>query len=332
MGFYGMGQANNLRYMPRQQVGFGRPPRAPRPPMPGGGNYCSTTNIAYEGPSAGASFWGGFVGASLGGLFNFFANKAQAKRQGMQELMQAQMTMQPTQNAQQSRSIDKLSNLKQMYSNYTVIQNGDDNFTVTDGKGKNIKTGTYDELIKGLNTQEVQPQGEIQPQQQVQPQQQTQPQQQVSNTPTTTRSQGSRQRDISSSTQTQTLKGDIIHKTADGDVMTKEVKNGRTEYHFYQFDKKTGKYTDMDESEFRSKHNTKDKQVNITALKNGSYTTKAQKEGQRIKGQQGRYAEQNPKTGEWNFYAHDGVKLKPEYVKQKDPQLYNSTIGQQQQA
>lgn len=41
-------------------------------------------------------------------------------------------------------------NLSQMYSSYKVLDNGNGTYTLTSGKGDNIKTGTYEELMKGM--------------------------------------------------------------------------------------------------------------------------------------------------------------------------------------
>lgn len=42
-------------------------------------------------------------------------------------------------------------NLSQMYSSYKVLDNGNGTYTLTSGKGDNIKTGTYEELMKGMD-------------------------------------------------------------------------------------------------------------------------------------------------------------------------------------
>ena len=252
----------------------------------------------------------------------------------MQEVMQAQQQPQGIQGAQGKSSAEKLQSV---FTNYKISECPTDpsKVTVMDKNGNFVMDGTPEEVYDKLKdknqnspTAEGPEQTVQQEQQQVQQQEQpVQQQEQPTQPESPVRSQGARQAE-NKPANNPTFKGDILHKTADGDIMTKEVKNGKTEYHYYQYDKKNGTYTETDEKTFRSEHNTKDKQVNVTALKNGSYTTKAYKQGQRIKGQQGRYAEQNPKTGEWNFYAQDGTKLKPEYIKTKDPGLYNSTTGQ----
>lgn len=42
-------------------------------------------------------------------------------------------------------------NLSQMYSSYKVLDNGNGTYTLTSGKGDNVKTGTYEELMKGMD-------------------------------------------------------------------------------------------------------------------------------------------------------------------------------------
>lgn len=156
MGIYGMGKAFNLRYansgqFRSQHVRFREPSR----PMFGGNvTYTETTNVTIKnGPSG---FWG-FLGGLFGGLFGggmFGSSMNMGMGMGMPMggfspfgMLNTQMT-QPT--TQQPKT-DELGNLKKMYSKYEVLSNGDGTYTLTTGKGDNVKTGTYNELMKGIN-------------------------------------------------------------------------------------------------------------------------------------------------------------------------------------
>ena len=111
--------------------------------------------------------------------------------------------------------------------------------------------------------------------------------------------------------------GTIKHKAANGDIITKDEK-GNT--HFYKND--NGKYKEISEKEFRAIHNKAGKKsnINISNIKNGGYSSQ---KGTRVTGKAGRYAEKNGDS--WNYYANDGTKLKPEYVKKVDPELWAKT-------
>lgn len=157
MGIYGMGKAFNLRYansgqFRSQHVRFRQPSR----PMFGGNvTYTENTNVTIKnGPSG---FWG-FLGGLFGGLFGggmFGSSMSMNMGMGMPMggfspfgMLNTQMTQPTTQKPQ----TDELGNLQKMYSKYTVLSNNDGTYTLTTGKGDNVKTGTYAELMKGLDT------------------------------------------------------------------------------------------------------------------------------------------------------------------------------------
>ncbi len=48
-------------------------------------------------------------------------------------------------------NVNYQQNLSQMYSSYKVLDNGNGTYTLTTGKGDNVKTGTFEELMKGLD-------------------------------------------------------------------------------------------------------------------------------------------------------------------------------------
>ena len=100
---------------------------------------------------------------------------------------------------------------------------------------------------------------------------------------------------------------DSIYTAENGDFITKG-KDGKLQY----FDKDGNP---MSEKEFKGVHNT----INTTEIKNGRYSS----QGTRIQSKSGRWAEKNGDT--WNFYAKDGTNLKPEYVQQVDPELWQKT-------
>lgn len=102
--------------------------------------------------------------------------------------------------------------------------------------------------------------------------------------------------------------GTIKHKAANGDYV-KQDKNGR--YSFYD---STGKA--MSETAFRKKHPT----INISNIRAGGYSSQ---KGTRVKGSEGRYAEKSGKG--WKYYSSQGMELKADYIKKKDPQLYYRT-------
>lgn len=102
--------------------------------------------------------------------------------------------------------------------------------------------------------------------------------------------------------------GTIKHKAANGDYV-KQDKNGR--YSFYD---STGKA--MSETAFRKKHPT----INISNIRAGGYSSQ---KGTRVKGSEGRYAEKSGKG--WKYYSSQGIELKADYIKKKDPQLYFAT-------
>lgn len=158
MGIYGMGKAFNLRYansgqFRSQHVRFRQPSR----PMFGGNvTYTENTNVTIKnGPSG---FWG-FLGGLFGGLFGggmFGSSMSMNMGMGMPMggfspfgMLNTQMTQPTTQKPQ----TDELGNLQKMYSKYTVLSNNDGTYTLTTGKGDNVKTGTYAELMKGLDSE-----------------------------------------------------------------------------------------------------------------------------------------------------------------------------------
>ena len=100
---------------------------------------------------------------------------------------------------------------------------------------------------------------------------------------------------------------DSIYTAENGDFITKG-KDGKLQY----FDKDGNP---MSEKEFKGAHNT----INTTEIQNGGYSSK----GTRVQSKSGRWAEKNGDT--WNFYAKDGTNLKPEYVQQVDPELWQKT-------
>ena len=102
--------------------------------------------------------------------------------------------------------------------------------------------------------------------------------------------------------------GTIKHKAANGDYV-KQDRNGR--YSFYD---STGKA--MSETAFRKKHPT----INISNIRAGGYSSR---KGTRVKGSEGRYAEKSGKG--WKYYSSQGMELKADYIKKKDPQLYYAT-------
>lgn len=106
--------------------------------------------------------------------------------------------------------------------------------------------------------------------------------------------------------------GTIKHKAANGDYV-KQDKNGR--YSFYD---STGKA--MSETEFRKKHPT----INISNIKGGGYSSQ---KGTRVKGSEGRYAEKSGNS--WKYYSAQGMELKADYIKKKDPRLYYATHPQE---
>ncbi len=161
MGIYGMGKAFNLRYVNSGQF---RSPhvrfRQPSRPMFGGNvTYTENTNVTIKnGPSGFWGFLGGlfsglFGGGMFGGLFGGGMNMNMGMNMGMGGMspfgmLNTQMS-QPTGTGQKT---DELGNLKKMYSKYEVLPNGNGTYTLTTGKGDNVKTGTYDELMKGLDS------------------------------------------------------------------------------------------------------------------------------------------------------------------------------------
>ena len=48
-------------------------------------------------------------------------------------------------------NVNYQQNLSQMYSSYKVLDNGNGTYTLTTGKGDNVKTGTFEELMKGMD-------------------------------------------------------------------------------------------------------------------------------------------------------------------------------------
>lgn len=102
--------------------------------------------------------------------------------------------------------------------------------------------------------------------------------------------------------------GTIKHKAANGDYV-KQDKSGR--YSFYD-----SAGNAMSETAFRKKHPT----INISNIRAGGYSSQ---KGTRIKGSEGRYAEKSGKG--WKYYSSQGIELKADYIKKKDPKLYFAT-------
>lgn len=102
--------------------------------------------------------------------------------------------------------------------------------------------------------------------------------------------------------------GTIKHKAKNGDYV-KLDKNGK-----YRFYNKNGQA--MTEIEFRKQHPT----INISNIRGGGYSSQ---KGTRIRGSEGRYAEKSGKG--WKYYSSQGMELKADYIKKKDPKLYYST-------
>lgn len=102
--------------------------------------------------------------------------------------------------------------------------------------------------------------------------------------------------------------GTIKHKAKNGDYV-KLDKNGK-----YRFYNKNGQA--MTEIEFRKQHPT----INISNIRKGGYSSQ---KGTRIRGSEGRYAEKSGKG--WKYYSSQGMELKADYIKKKDPQLYYAT-------
>lgn len=106
--------------------------------------------------------------------------------------------------------------------------------------------------------------------------------------------------------------GTIKHKAKNGDYV-KQDKNGN-----YKFYNKNGQA--MTEAEFRKQHPT----INVSNIRAGGYSSQ---KGTRIKGSEGRYAE---KSGNgYKYYSAQGMELKADYIKKKDPKLYYSTHPQE---
>lgn len=102
--------------------------------------------------------------------------------------------------------------------------------------------------------------------------------------------------------------GTIKHKAKNGDYV-KQDKNGN-----YKFYNKSGQA--MTEAEFRKQHPT----INVSNIRAGGYSSQ---KGTRIKGTEGRYAE---KSGNgYKYYSAQGMELKADYIKKKDPSLYYAT-------
>ena len=72
----------------------------------------------------------------------------------------------------------------------------------------------------------------------------------------------------------------------------------------------------MTEIEFRKQHPT----INISNIRGGGYSSQKRT---RIQGSEGRYAEKSGKG--WKYYSSQGMELKADYIKKKDPQLYYAT-------
>lgn len=147
MGIYGMGNAFNLRYRPPQRMGMGRPPIPPAPgpmiPM-GGGNFSSSTNVSIQNGPGG--FWGFMTGLTAG--FIQGGGLELLNKKGPQQIQQAQTT-------QQGDGIDKLANLRKLFSNYTIVDNGNGTYAAN----KNNETpiiGTYEELLGKLGQAQAQ--------------------------------------------------------------------------------------------------------------------------------------------------------------------------------
>ena len=153
MGIYGAGKAFNLRYAQNTFVpNRGINVRQSRQPIMFGSHcHCAPTNTNVTINNGPTGFWG-FMSGLFGGLFGggmmggLFNNIGGYSPFGMINAQQAQ--------PQQPQGNNELANLEKMYSKYKVLPNGNGTYTITKGEGDNVKTGTYDELIKGLDQSE----------------------------------------------------------------------------------------------------------------------------------------------------------------------------------
>lgn len=170
MGIYGAGKAFNLRYAQNTFVpNRGINVRQSRQPIMFGSHcHCAPTNTNITINNGPTGFWGfmsglfgglfgggGMMGMGgmfggfnpFGGMFNMLGGLFGGNSPfGALNAQQAQ--------PQQPQGNNELANLEKMYSKYKVLPNGNGTYTITKGEGDNVKTGTYDELIKGLDQPE----------------------------------------------------------------------------------------------------------------------------------------------------------------------------------
>ena len=153
MGIYGYGKAFNLRYAHNTYKPSIRYGKGIKQPIISSHTVTSTTNINIK--RSDGNFWTGLFSGLFGGLLGggmFFGNSMFG---GMGTFMPASPfgmlnTQMPQPQLQQKPQTDELGNLQKMYSKYTVLPNSNGTYTLTTGKGDNVKTGTYEELIKGF--------------------------------------------------------------------------------------------------------------------------------------------------------------------------------------
>lgn len=338
MGLFGRGIAFNNMFIPRGPIRFNcyqrQMPMMPRGPIFGGMSINET--YTYK-----TNFWD----ALTAGLMTFAQTRMMFGGWGAGNV--TQVTPQGTNNANAS-NLTQLRNLFQA-KKVNIEETSSGKYTATDEKGniigKNLsfdeisdkldkynkteKTGNADEAVnaeetdaqKQANAAKEKKNGEFS---------------KVENSDDgngngndlgadvgdgnrhVSRVRGSRVRGSDGSHQAATgYIGTIKHKAANGDIITKDEK-GNT--HFYKND--NGKYKEISEKEFRAIHNKAGKKsnINISNIKNGGYSSQ---KGTRVTGKAGRYAEKNGDS--WNYYANDGTKLKPEYVKKVNPELWAKT-------
>lgn len=321
----------------------------PPPPL-GGGNFTSVTNVNIKNGTGNdfldfaLGFMHGVRGSdsccqhNYGSTFNWGFGGWQPV---FPQIGTTNTTSTQTANTTQNGGIDKAGNLQKMYSKYQVIDNGNGTYTITSGKGDNIKTGSYEELMKGLDKTPEGDNPKVDPEKDPEKAPEKDPEKASEKAPEKapgTVDDGSDKVDGSgkdvkvaksgngNKESANTPKGDILHKAANGDLMTKDSSTSPAQYHYYKYNSETGKYTETNETEFRAAHNQGNNAINLTALKEGGNTTTSLQQGKRVKGQNGRYAEQD-KNGKWHYYSHDGKELKSDYVLNQNSQGYDPTLA-----
>lgn len=123
----------------------------------GGDCDSKTISFKYDDPWAGVAktaIKAGFLGNVINSVLNFGAcllgrKSSYSSNTSIATSPYAQLNTR-TQIATPT-SINPLKNLQSMYSKYSVLPNQDGTYTLTTGNGDNVKTGTYEELMKGMN-------------------------------------------------------------------------------------------------------------------------------------------------------------------------------------